>query len=742
MDFFKNIFEHKAPNRGDNIDEAAGAKTQASAGETINIPVIDKNDPIVIEQVVAPKKETGLNDHGEKALSELRSSLETQGLTENERPFYIDKFIAEIDGELDPNKIDNAFNNIAWDAKKKAEALKVQGGATVDKSAEDIASSDASKVEDKKTDEILLENGLYKRNRNEFCEAFDAAILNPLFTGIHEESDINSIKKEFSRVVRVLQKENKLVVQSAEKNDVWNAIAKRVLSEVELEGSALEALNALFLNVLADQNVNVVAIELPVEVIEDTVVAQAQVDTPEVPVEESPEEAVSSAAAEEVIAPIVEISAEEKRKENILKKKINYTNNTIDNAEKVRVKKAQSGESVDEILIKHIGIPDNLPEEENKKIVARIDSANIKIREAKNKHKTAQRELRRKNEQEQEKENDVWIKELKKAIEKLKKMTMTMEDADAKYDHSQYVDVRDGDFSKELSDFLHAHEHDSVDKFTDKEKERFENAVESAKKINDQNNPIEVVIINGHTYKFKKEMQVVAVDNAEVKKNEAERLQQEQLAAQQADIEFEAIEKAEQEKIAAQQVETERLRLEAEKQENIRQEQEKIEIKRIEAERIESERKEQERLERERIVAEQAATQQAERELEALEKAEQERLEKEKLEKEEARKEAERIEAENREVVAGLSEKNVEIFRKNAAIFVENLKKNRQDAETESGVAERSTQEERVIKDRIATKIFLRNLIAEKEAVMKDKMRFVSEKSEELVEFVCKSIFK
>lgn len=82
--------------------------------------------------------------------------------------------------------------------------------------------------------------------------------------------------------------------------------------------------------------------------------------------------------------------------------------------------------------------------------------------------------------------------------------------------------------------------------------------------------------------------------------------------------------------------------------------------------------------------------------------------------------------------IAGLSENVVEIFRKNAAEFVENLKN---DGEIES--VAKITQAERDTLLKIYTKRFLRERIAEKESVMKEKMNFIPEESEELVEAIC-----
>ncbi len=89
------------------------------------------------------------------------------------------------------------------------------------------------------------------------------------------------------------------------------------------------------------------------------------------------------------------------------------------------------------------------------------------------------------------------------------------------------------------------------------------------------------------------------------------------------------------------------------------------------------------------------------------------------------------------ETVAGLSAKNVEIFRKSAIEFVKNLEK-----ESESEVGNTITSEEINTLTKIFTRRFLREMIAEKEAFMLEKMSFVPEEREALVGFVCNSIFK
>ncbi|HAG40926.1 MULTISPECIES: signal recognition particle-docking protein FtsY, partial [unclassified Pseudoalteromonas] len=157
---------------------------------------------------------------------------------------------------------------------------------------------------------------------------------------------------------------------------------------------------------------------------------------------------------------------------------------------------------------------------------------------------------------------------------------------------------------------------------------------------------------------------------------EAERLEQERIAAEQAEAErveqerFAAeqveAERAEQERIAAEQAEVERV-----EQERIAAEQaeaERIELQRIAAEQAEAERVEQERiaaeaeaerLEQQRIAAEQAEAERLEQERIAQEQAEAERAEQERIaaEAEADRLEQERITAELAKEEAKLAEK-------------------------------------------------------------------------------------
>ena len=87
--------------------------------------------------------------------------------------------------------------------------------------------------------------------------------------------------------------------------------------------------------------------------------------------------------------------------------------------------------------------------------------------------------------------------------------------------------------------------------------------------------------------------------------------------------------------------------------------------------------------------------------------------------------------------VAGLSMEVVEVFRKNAETFSENFKQ-----ELAPEVGKLITVEEANLLIRIFTKRFLREMISEKENDMREKMSFKSEHSQQLVDWVCNSIFK
>ncbi len=87
--------------------------------------------------------------------------------------------------------------------------------------------------------------------------------------------------------------------------------------------------------------------------------------------------------------------------------------------------------------------------------------------------------------------------------------------------------------------------------------------------------------------------------------------------------------------------------------------------------------------------------------------------------------------------VAGLSREDVEIFRKSGVEFLENLK-----VESQADSIGLITEEERKTLLKIFTKRFLREIIIEKEYFLKTKRSFELKRSEELVEFICNSIFK
>jgi hypothetical protein len=89
------------------------------------------------------------------------------------------------------------------------------------------------------------------------------------------------------------------------------------------------------------------------------------------------------------------------------------------------------------------------------------------------------------------------------------------------------------------------------------------------------------------------------------------------------------------------------------------------------------------------------------------------------------------------EGVAGLSREDVEIFRKSGVEFLENLK-----MESQADSIGLITEEERNTLLKIFTKRFLREIIIEKENFLKTKRSFELKRSEELVEFICNSIFK
>lgn len=94
------------------------------------------------------------------------------------------------------------------------------------------------------------------------------------------------------------------------------------------------------------------------------------------------------------------------------------------------------------------------------------------------------------------------------------------------------------------------------------------------------------------------------------------------------------------------------------------------------------------------------------------------------------------VEQEAEERVAGLSMADVEIFRKSGVEFLENLR--RESKDDSIGLI---TEGERNTLLKIFTKRFLREIIIEKENFLKTKRSFELKRTEELVEFICNSIF-
>jgi|GEM_PF-4770539 len=666
MNFFKNIFEYKAPNKGDGTDEAAAHKT-------VNVPITfiedeptaDAQQAAVVEQVTAPKSDSELSEYGKECLNELKETLAAQKIPTDEANLFVEEFISKISSESTNDLVDIALGNILSNSTKRSKELKVRKEAGL----KDASRSEVKLqvLEDEKESGVFLENGLYKKQRNAFCEAFDDVVIDPLVTETHEESNLKLVKDEFKRIINVLRKENKLIAKSLETKDVWSALVERIAKEAQLEHEAMALLNVLLAKVAraaasssAMEQVDGVA-ELPTKVVEKTIDVEAaeNIAVPAIgamekigkldskivllknfyakwekiikefkqtPTEKLKPESyyknrmkvaveglndaeqkvleaetlkmqekiaqvwklknlelenerkvslfeyrvggmgrsleiwktriiqldpeknddIKSASfyvnkvtdvkkdgisgeqlellnkeIEKVKSEITEIWKNKKgefesfKKKNEAQKKPakiergeNSLERVVDHIERTKeakIAKIEKGEKdVELLMVTDINVV-NISEEDKKEIAQQVDTANSELIKAKKEYLEVQREIQEKKEREIELENDVWIKELSMAIEKLKKMTMTMEEADEKYAQSQHMEGCDVDYSKELTTFLHAHEHDSVDQFTAKEKERFANALLAAKEINDENNPIEVVIINGHTYKFKKE---------------------------------------------------------------------------------------------------------------------------------------------------------------------------------------------------------------------------------------------
>ncbi|MBE0377824.1 signal recognition particle-docking protein FtsY [Pseudoalteromonas prydzensis] len=226
---------------------------------------------------------------------------------------------------------------------------------------------------------------------------------------------------------------------------------------------------------------------------------------------------------------------------------------------------------------------------------------------------------------------------------------------------------------------------------------------------------------------------------------EAERLEQERIAAEKAEAE-----RVEQERIAAEKAEAEHAeqqRIAAEKAEAEHAEQqriaaEKAEAERVEQQRIAAEKAEAEHAEQQRIAAEKAEAERLEQQRIAAEKAEAERVEQQRIAAEKA--EAERVAIANAELAA--AEKAEQQRRDEAARLAQQqeamqLEQERQAAEQAQREAERIAAEkaeaERVEQQRIAAeqaeaeRVEQQRIAAEKaEAERVEQQRIAAEKAE------------
>jgi hypothetical protein len=96
-------------------------------------------------------------------------------------------------------------------------------------------------------------------------------------------------------------------------------------------------------------------------------------------------------------------------------------------------------------------------------------------------------------------------------------------------------------------------------------------------------------------------------------------------------------------------------------------------------------------------------------------------------------KKAERVEKK----FAEFSMEMLEVFRRNATVFAKDLS-----GEAQLASMGMITEEEKKTLIRIFTKRFLREMILEKKDVLKQRMSFDLERSEDFIEFICESIFK
>ena len=103
---------------------------------------------------------------------------------------------------------------------------------------------------------------------------------------------------------------------------------------------------------------------------------------------------------------------------------------------------------------------------------------------------------------EKEIEKESWVVEIESAIEKIKEMALN--EAREKYCDEQVVEGFAGNYADYLQNFLHMHEHGSVDSFTQKEKDLLVTAIGNAMIINEEKSNLELIVVNGNTWKMLK----------------------------------------------------------------------------------------------------------------------------------------------------------------------------------------------------------------------------------------------
>lgn len=419
-------------------------------------------------------------------------------------------------------------------------------------------------VEAEKPAGYVLSNVEFKKQKNAFLEELESKAIMAFPIDV-ERFEIIAKFKEALELMRRNKRE--IFVQSSETKDIWQAMADKALSELDIKEEWRSQVDVLLRWVLADVAATPKIEEQKIgnpeldknlstavtdgegfyETFEDKVseiFAKSEFATDKEKAEMKSEKMSSimqewnnklvryednkersdelltefeelkkdaDALMQEVSSWKVAAVIREKKKitvnrgENSLERVTDYIDR-IKNARIEKIKNSEKGVGLIKIAdVKTVGLLDD----EKKKLIAHMDRANSEIMKAQ-----AQVESAKRNESN---EAASWVGEFEVAIGKIKRMTM--DEFNERYDPRQIMESFNGDYAQKLGDFLHLHNHSSVDAFSENEKMQFEVAMKSVKSINDENSSIEVFIINGNTYKISKTVPVMTEKQDTEKEN-------------------------------------------------------------------------------------------------------------------------------------------------------------------------------------------------------------------------------